>query len=95
MRHTLSTLRRAAAKHGGTLDVCDVGRTVDVNIDAPDGKLWACDELHWLCVSWHKGMGEHSGKHEYIADAIERMARGVVDCPDAECEVCHPDGGTA
>ncbi len=91
---TIADLRRAAAQYGGTVDGGIIGRYASYNVDAPDGKVWACEFFHALHLDWHVGDGGRptwpAEKQDALADAIERMGMGLEDCDDPECDSCHP-----
>lgn len=82
---TRKQLEAEAAKHGAEID----WHTADefyINIDAPRGKVWACDgSLHTLNVSWGGPVAKWRG--EAFADAIGRMSHGTALCKgDLDCD---------
>lgn len=81
---TVATLRRAAKKHGATVHDTSEGRVVSYGVEAPAGTMWAGAQCHELVVWWYRG--NPSWKHEPIADTIQRMADGVMPCPDLASE---------
>jgi hypothetical protein len=97
MKFTLRTLRIEAKKIGATVDDSTL-RSGFINVDAPIGKVWACDgSIHALCV-W-VNIPDHSTllgdrpdtkyRQESIQDALERMAYGLEDCTEPNCDVCE------
>ena len=92
---TKADLRRAASRFGGTLDEQVYGGSLDaIIVDAPAGKLWACDAIHILSVPWwtRQAAGDEAAtwNDDAVRDAISRLESGVMPCEDAECEYCHP-----
>lgn len=53
---------------------------------APAGKVWACDLLHLLVVTWC----DPSERERAVSDGIDRMRHGVESCTEVDCEICHP-----
>lgn len=87
---TLATLKAAAAKYGATVDHNQVGPQVNCMVDAPTGKVLACSgDIHSISVWWRTN--EEGFRNEAIADALSRMAYGLADCADSDCDVCHDD----
>jgi len=81
-------LKKLARKMGASIERYDY-REITCNIDAPVGKVWACEHLHTLVCYWNKH--EEGYEHEAITDAMERMSAGLADCTDPECEHCHDE----
>ncbi len=89
---TLRDLQSAAKKYGATLDdqsVTGGGRKLrQFTVDAPTGKVWACDGIHGIFLTWYDGEDDGHWRDEVIRDALERMSRGLDDCEDPDCDVC-------
>jgi hypothetical protein len=95
--HQLTALRKDVEKMGGSLDE-SAYQAGFVNADAPRGKVWAATgDTHALNVCWaHPGfrygqrMDEETRKlqGEAVVDAMERVAQGLADCTDEDCDVC-------
>ena len=89
-RFDLTTLRKAAARMGATVDHRHIGRWHSCNVDAPHGKVWSCTgDIHSLVVEWQDG--DEVWRNNAVADALDRMACGLADCDDPECDHCHPE----
>jgi hypothetical protein len=71
----LQHLERTAKEFGASVEVARGGRTVNVHIDAPEGKQWACDGIACLLAWWYSV--DTTGQHEAVKDAIERMRAGL------------------
>ena len=91
----LATLRKEAAKRGATVEHRHIGKWHSCNVDAPAGKVWACSgDIHSLVVEWQDVPGDdrnHAWRNDAIADALSRMAYGLSDCDDLNCDYCHPE----
>jgi len=85
----LTPVKRLAKKFGATVDVKSVGKWTRVNVDAPAGKTWDAADLHCLMAEWL--IGDPVYREQSLADLLERMALGVSQCDDEECDVCHPE----
>lgn len=86
---TLSDVKRAAAKFGGTVKREQQGRSIVIEVFAPPNKLWSADGIHSFLVE----RSEFDTSVEYqeaYAALIRRISYGVDDCDDPECEYCHP-----
>ena len=93
---TVATLKRAAARHGGTVEGGVIGRSASYNVDAPDGMIWSSCGLHYLCLGWYAGGPNGAAtwpeeKQDALADALERVEHGVEPCQDDECDICDPN----
>ena len=84
---TLRTLRNEADKRGATVSGQVVGKSAEYNVDAPAGKVWAASSTHFLNVYWRTN--EEGYRNESIADALSRMAYGLADCGDPQCDICQ------
>ncbi len=83
---TLRKLKALAHKLGATIVDDKIGDTHECTAEAPHGKVWSCDGgLHMLVACAYRPW-----KPDY-EDLHERMEYGLEDCPDPECEWCHPD----
>ncbi len=82
---TLNEVRKRAKALGAKVEDDKCGNTHECRVEAPPGKRWACSDIHELIDSTNRPW-----KPDY-ADLLSRMAYGVEDCPDADCEWCHPD----
>ncbi len=89
MKATVANLRRAVESLGGTLDENREGRYARFNCEAPIGKVWSCTgDLHMLVVEWEQG--DRTGWRETaLSDGLERVAMGLTDCDDPDCDYCH------
>ena len=88
---TRKTVLEYAARIGATVTVRYFGDNLDVMIDAPAGRAWACDgDLHCLVGNQNNGR-----LPPLWTDLMERMRAGLGDCPDgglaANCERCAPE----
>ena len=73
---TLTDVRRAATKHGATLDLGDRY----CNADQPAGKVWAATFTHALAFERADWSYE---------DVVEQMARGTTACDNEPCDHCE------
>ena len=57
----------------------------DFEAEAPNGKRWKCDGVHWLVASLWDGytMGE------LWTDLWGRMDFGLETCTETDCDSCH------
>lgn len=82
---TLRDVKAAAKAIGATVEDGKCGNTHECRVEAPKGHRWMADGLHEFVdaanIPW---------KPDY-ADLLDRMEYGVEDCPDADCEWCHPE----
>ncbi len=80
---TLKAIKTLAKQIGATVIDDKCGHTHECTVEAPAGKRWKCSEIHMLVdcanIPW---------KPDY-ADLLDRMAYGVEDCPDKDCEWCN------
>lgn len=81
---TTKQFEKLVASYGATIDWGDGG---GYTVDAPPGKVWACADLHELASQWRNVVGQ-TFRREAYADTAERMAYGLVDCPNEDCDVC-------
>jgi len=82
-------VRERLAELGGTMEDDGVWDERRFQLIAPAGQVWACDgNLHSLVVSYTQGPWKDA-INENWKDAYERMAYGLIKCPDAECEWCN------
>lgn len=92
MQATMANLRRLARRHGATVDESGIEYGT-IYVDAPDGKLWACDQIHMLAVHWQTDSAGRAcpveWKRDAIEDVYERIADGLDDCCEENCEVCE------
>jgi hypothetical protein len=66
----------------------ELGCTWDgTNVDAPDGKRFAIEELHGFTVPREN----YSTVTEQYQELLDRMSAGLEDCPDTDCGWCHPE----
>lgn len=86
-KRTLPELRRAVDALGGTVTE-NAGHGFDIEIEAPEGKVWACDSLHFLVCSSY----DPRDRSAVLADAFERIGHGLEDCTVTDCEVCGDAG---
>jgi hypothetical protein len=88
---TLGMLTKEAAKLGAVVRE-EKGGWLDCRIEAPHGKVWACDgDIHELVGSCNNGPKEWG--YAMRADLLYRMRHGLLDCPIADCEWCNPEEG--
>jgi hypothetical protein len=94
--NTLAHLRLEAIRWEATIDEDSI-RAQFVNVEAPAGMVWAASSTHALKVDWgtpgdsYGGDGDPAIKRDAILDAIERMAEGLADCDEPDCDFCHPE----
>jgi hypothetical protein len=81
---TLKDLKKRARELGAKVEDTKVGETHECRVEAPYRKLWACDEIHELVDSAYRPW-----KPAYD-DLLSRMAHGLSDCTDPDCEWCDP-----
>ncbi len=76
-------VRRLALRWGCEIDTTDG----EVNICAPNGKMWACDPgVHELVNS----PGGNDTQADMWLEALDRVSAGLIDCLDGDdCEWCH------
>lgn len=86
---TATFLKGQVRRAGGELTGGKIGRWHVYHCEAPAGNVWAASSTHALRVEWREG--DRRWREEAIADALERMAYGVADCDDEECDYCHPE----
>ena len=82
---TRTDLRRAASKWNATLTFISDGPELDVEVEAPAGKLWACDDLHALVGCQDRDFDSVGGVY---ADLLDRMESGLTPCTAPGCEWC-------
>jgi hypothetical protein len=80
-------LRRQVSAAGGKLEGGPVGRYHVYQCEAPAGKVWAASDTHALKVEWRTG--DTDDRVAAITDALERVAHGLCDCGDPDCDVCQ------
>jgi hypothetical protein len=80
---TLGMLKKLAEKHGATVREDAVG-WLDCAIEAPEGHIWASDQVHELVGSTNIGPKEWGW--EMRAELAKRMEQGVEPCSHGECE---------
>lgn len=79
---------RVAASYGATLD--EQTLPAFFNADAPTDRVWAASGTHALCVALEQNGHKWAGlAAEVYADVLERMAYGLEDCDDPECDACE------
>jgi len=69
------------------IDDTSESKYFDVRFDAPQGKKFACRDVHCLSEFQYKGFGKKavSDYWEAIKSDIEF---GITDCNDPDCDVC-------
>ncbi len=82
----LANLRRLAKEMGAIFHNQSSPKIHQYGIEAPPGQMWQACESHELICWWYVGPKEWS--HEPIQDTLDRMAEGLMPCPDRE----SPDG---
>lgn len=82
MTATLRNVRQRAKELGATVEDDKIGHTHECRVEAPHRKVWAEGHVHEMVdgafIPW---------KPDY-ADLLSRMAYGLEDCDDPECEWC-------
>lgn len=86
-QYTKTFLTKEANKFGAEVTVNPDGRSISIIVDAPDGKIWRGNGTHALVASCFKG--PWGPTEEVVKDLLERMAGGLEDCPDADCDICE------
>jgi hypothetical protein len=76
----LSTL---AQRFGASITQESNGVTHAIEVDAPDGFVFAGNGCHSIVASW--GLGLESAQRDDVASVL---SMGVVSCEDSGCEVC-------
>lgn len=79
---TMANLKRACQKFGAELSVVEAGKWVNVDADAPEGKVWEANGLVTLHTEWMVGDAKY--RAESITDMLDRMSYGVSDDVDPE-----------
>jgi hypothetical protein len=83
---TTTDLKRAAAKHGGTVEDESGQRWKVYQCVSPEHRRWIEGGVHAIRVEWEPAQRDATWKDEVIADAIERMNHGTESCPlDCDC----------
>jgi hypothetical protein len=82
---TLADVRRRAAELGCIVEEDKCGNTHECRVRVPDGKRFVCSELHEFVDCTNKPW-----KPDY-ADLLDRLADGIEDCPDPECDWCNSE----
>jgi hypothetical protein len=94
-RLSIKDLQAAAARLGATVENHCGPRTACYMVDAPAGKVWVCSgDIHCLVLEWRGTSARPTWpeeKQDAIADAIDRISRGLTDCDDPDCDYCHPE----
>ena len=76
----IRTLASAAAQHDGTVEDDSVGLYVNLQVCAPEGKVWVDSDGEHLVVSTARG--PQSWLDDAVADALQRIAQGTKDAPE-------------
>ena len=79
----LDKLTLAAAKYGAEVSRDDRA----LMVDAPVGKVWKGSGVHCLVESC-ENRGGQTWYAEAVKELIERMALGLEDCTEPNCEIC-------
>lgn len=87
MKRSFNKIEKAAKKHGGSAQLIYGGNWITIWVDAPQGKIWSCASIHTLKVEWR--WKDTVSESEAVKDALERIAEGVTDCDNPECDTCH------
>jgi hypothetical protein len=80
----IETLKEEAAKYGAEFSRDDRA----LMIDAPAGKIWKCSDTHCLVASC-ENRGGQTWYIEAVRDLTERMAHGLEDCAEQDCDICE------
>lgn len=80
---TKKELATLAKRHNASITQESNGITHAIEVDAPDGFVFAGNGCHSIVASW--GLGLESAQREDVASVL---TLGVVACEDADCEVC-------
>lgn len=81
---TLKDIERKA-KELGAMVIYDIGgRDKGLEIYAPPGKIWACDEVHSLVAIYDPRLP--CDKADCYRDLLDRMSYGLVSCDKEDCE---------
>ena len=84
MRHKWQrTLEARAARLGATVDWGHADESL--TLDAPEGQVWSCDDLHGLVATWSNGRE----RCEALLDLWERADYGLESCPVESCDICE------
>jgi len=85
MNKTLKDVKALAKKLGAKVEDDKCGNYHTCRVEAPHGKVWACDDIHELVDETNRPW-----KPDY-ADMLSRMEHGLNDCPQRDdCEWCNP-----
>lgn len=89
-KRDLSTLERAAAPHGGTVDYQGDGIEF-VNVDTPPGKVWRCNGCHTIVAdAGNNDDLEYRAQRELAkTSALVDIAMGVDACETPDCDNCE------
>lgn len=82
---TLRKLKSVAEKIGATIEDTKINDSHECCVFSPPGKFFCEGNTHILVDHAYQPW-----KPDY-GHLIERMAYGLEDCTDPECEWCHPD----
>lgn len=92
IKPTLQNLIRRVESLGGSVELESISYGL-ITIDPPNGMVWECDDLHYLCHGWETDRAGRAiwidEKADSIEDALERVAVGVVPCDIANCDICN------
>jgi hypothetical protein len=84
-----AALQKLASTIGAVVREALVGRTFEIEADAPAGRVWSCDgSIHQLIATSNDG--PPAWAEAARDDIAERMRYGTEPCPlGAGCEWCH------
>lgn len=80
---TKKELTALASQFNATITQESNGITHAIEVDAPDGFVFAGNGCHCIVASW--GLGLESAQRKDVASIL---AMGVVPCNDGDCEIC-------
>ena len=85
MTKSLRELRAIAKLLGAKVEDDKTGDTHECRVEAPHRKVWRCAGIHELIDCTNRPW-----KPDY-GDLLNRMAYGIEDCTDPDCEWCHTE----
>lgn len=79
----IKDVKREAAKLGATVELS----AGTIYVDAPQGKVWNASDGHFIAEAYDtRG---HRFEEEAVRRTLDRMGRGLRDCGELECDICH------
>lgn len=87
MTATRAQVKKRIRELGGDFEVLRKPPYLDCQVYPPHGKRFVEQGAHVFVGT----QNPHNTPEDVYADMLERMAPGVEDCDDAECDACRGD----